>query len=57
MRAVGSYMRWRPLKPNLANFRAERRIVDDWRDVEPIEMAQICTPNFYNILEVSIFNK
>ena len=49
-------MRWRPLKPNLTNFRAKRRIADDWRDVEPIQMAQILAKrNSYNILKVSIF--
>ena len=51
-------MRWRPLKQNLTNSRAKTRIADDWRDIEPIQMAQILArPNLYNILEVSIFKK
>ena len=42
--------RRRPIKPNLTNFRAKRRIADDWRDVEPIQMAQILArPNSYRI--------
>ena len=49
-------MRWRPLKPNLTIFRAKIRIADDWRDVEPIQMAQILArPNLYNILKIPIF--
>ena len=50
--------RRRPIKPNLANFRVWRVIAKDWRDVEPIKIAETyAKPTLYNINEVLIFKK
>ena len=48
-------IRRRQIKPNLATFRVWRVIAKDWRDVEPMKVAQIyAKPTLYNIKQVLI---
>ena len=48
----------RPIKPILPNFRVWRVIAKEWRDEEPIKIAQIyAKPTLYNSKEVLILKK